>query len=544
MATKVAYQARESAKSESRAGAWGVAARELDHPGYLEGSYNGPPSSRVPPPRRFRVQIFGSLGITSLRCFAVVAILLATFSASAQVTFTATELLGRPTGTSVTINIVPGAVVEYYFEYGTVSGALVQQLPTSGFETSQLDVPIEFVIDGLTADTRYYYRMVYREPGDTTWIYRPEFTFHTVRPPGSSFKFLVQADSHMMGITFGQPAFFDNTLANEAAEGADFILDLGDTLAGDETSNHADAVANNVYLRSYFDQVAHSTPLFMVLGNHEGESGWIKDDNPPNNYAIWSTNARKTYYPNPFPDGYYTGSSVVHPWINGDGLRHNYYAWEWGDVLLVTLDPYWYASGFAPSNIWDWSLGQVQYEWLVETLRNSSAHYKFVFTHQVISDQRVGRGGISWISGEWAADSATFAANRPGWAYNISIHDLMVENGVQILFHAHDHFYALEELEGVKYLLIPHPSRSNNGNATNYPLASTLIGSGGHIRVSVTPAEATVEYVGSEPRQPTNGDVVHSFTASPVPEPGFTTLFAADVAFLLVIDRRRTCKRP
>jgi RNA polymerase sigma factor (sigma-70 family) len=34
------------------------------------------------------------------------------------------------------------------------------------------------------------------------------------------------------------------------------------------------------------------------------------------------------------------------------------------------------------------------------------------------------------MGGEWSADSATFAANRPGWAYDISIHDLMVENDV------------------------------------------------------------------------------------------------------------------
>ena len=38
------------------------------------------------------------------------------------ITFTAEEFLGKPTDTSVTINIVPDATIEYYYEYGTSAG--------------------------------------------------------------------------------------------------------------------------------------------------------------------------------------------------------------------------------------------------------------------------------------------------------------------------------------------------------------------------------------------------------------------------------------
>ena len=38
------------------------------------------------------------------------------------ITFTAEELLGKPTDTSVTVNIVPAATIEYYYEYGTSQG--------------------------------------------------------------------------------------------------------------------------------------------------------------------------------------------------------------------------------------------------------------------------------------------------------------------------------------------------------------------------------------------------------------------------------------
>ena len=37
-------------------------------------------------------------------------------------TFAGGELLGKPTDTSITINIVPNAAIEYYYEYGTESG--------------------------------------------------------------------------------------------------------------------------------------------------------------------------------------------------------------------------------------------------------------------------------------------------------------------------------------------------------------------------------------------------------------------------------------
>ena len=40
--------------------------------------------------------------------------------AATAITFTAEELLGRPTDTSITINIVPASTIEYHYQYGTV----------------------------------------------------------------------------------------------------------------------------------------------------------------------------------------------------------------------------------------------------------------------------------------------------------------------------------------------------------------------------------------------------------------------------------------
>ena len=36
--------------------------------------------------------------------------------------FVATEILGRPTATSITVNVVPAVAMDFYYEYGAASG--------------------------------------------------------------------------------------------------------------------------------------------------------------------------------------------------------------------------------------------------------------------------------------------------------------------------------------------------------------------------------------------------------------------------------------
>src|SRR5512136_1283804 len=72
------------------------------------------------------------------------------------VTFSATELLGRPTDSSITVNIVPSTNGQVYFEYGTATGVYTGQTNTV---TLTSGTPTEVVIQGLTPNARYYYRM-------------------------------------------------------------------------------------------------------------------------------------------------------------------------------------------------------------------------------------------------------------------------------------------------------------------------------------------------------------------------------------------------
>lgn len=110
------------------------------------------------------------------------------------VQFTGSEYLGRPTDNSIVVNVVANTALQAYFEYGTSSGNYTMQ--TSTVSASAND-PLEAVMDGLTVDTRYYYRMVYSQNGGSTWTTRDEHTFQTQRPQGATYKFTITSDSHI-----------------------------------------------------------------------------------------------------------------------------------------------------------------------------------------------------------------------------------------------------------------------------------------------------------------------------------------------------------
>ena len=137
------------------------------------------------------------------------------------------------------------------------------------------------------------------------------------------------------------------------------------------------------------------------------------------NLVVWSTLFRKQYFPNPQPDGFFTGPETEDEFV---GFRQNYYAWHWSDALIVVLNPYTYTQrkGGKKTDSWDWTLGEQQYHWLRQTISNSNAAYKFVFCHQLIGGDPQGRGGIEWVpfyemgghnsNGTWGFDQS-----RPAW---------------------------------------------------------------------------------------------------------------------------------
>ena len=232
---------------------------------------------------------------------------------AAVITFTGEELLGRPTDTSITVNVVPDTDIELYYEYGTTSGVYTDQ--TSN-ETVTGGEPHDTVISGLLPDTLYYYRMQYRTSGDP-WVARAEHSFHTQRAPGSSFTFTVTSDGHV-NIILGNATTWSNTLNDVAADNPDFEIDLGDTVAMDDVNSATEA--DDVYkdVLPFFNDISASTPIFLVPGNHEQQEGWHLYAPYESSLPVISTNAQKKYFLNPVPDSFYSGDTDPYSYLEQD----------------------------------------------------------------------------------------------------------------------------------------------------------------------------------------------------------------------------------
>lgn len=406
-------------------------------------------------------------------------------------------VLGRPTDASITASILFHSGEEYYIEYGTSPGLYTVSTP---LVVNVPGAPDEVDLNGLVPDTRYYYRLQYRPVGTTPFTATPEYTFHTQRAPGSAFTFTVEADEHLYDQK-GVESLYRITLANQALDQPDLMLSLGDIFGDDHepftiTSGALDTLHANY--RPLLGAITHSIPFYVCLGNHEGENDYYLAQNPPNNLAVWGTLWRKFYYPNPYPNGFYSGNTTVEPWAIGE--PENYYAWSWGDALFVVLDVYRDQNDTtAMPGGWNWSLGWPQYEWLRNTLQASTAPHKFVFAHHVRGWDRGGIGPAHYFEwGGYAGNGTTFSFpnKRQGW--DMPIQQLFETYGVDIFFQGHDHLFAREELNGVVYQEVPMPSDSTYtlgmvANADAYT-ADTLEGSG-HLRVNVTPQCITVDFV-------------------------------------------------
>lgn len=436
------------------------------------------------------------------------------------------EMLGRPTDSSITVQAFFDANVEARIQYGTSSGVYAQATPWQSFTAN---APTEITVDGLQPNTAYFYRLCYRAPGNPQVTNRPEFTFHTQRPANASFTFVVQADPHMDDQS--DTALYRLCLKNQGQDQPDFMIDLGDFLMTDKLKNAANVIPHDTIpyrchlLRKHYETISPSVPLFIALGNHEGEAGWNLNGTA-NNIAVWNTEERKKYFLNPAPGPFYSGDTTVHPFV---GQRENYYAWTWGDALFVVLDPYWYTSP-KPDSLhgWRWTLGKTQYDWLRTTLENSSSTFKFVFAHQIIGGDPDGRGGVEFADRyEWGGKNLDgtpgFATERPGWYKPIK--DLLTENRVTIFFHGHDHFFGKQEKDCLIYQETPQPSHPNFTSvsyAADYGYVSgQILPNSGHLRVHVGPAGVQVEYVRAYLPQNENAlrhnkDVSASYAIGPV----------------------------
>ncbi len=428
-------------------------------------------------------------------------------------------ILTRPTTTAVTLSILAYKDTDAVIAYGTEKGHYSRK---TGILALGKGVPAEMVLPSLAPNTQYFYRLNRRDPGAADFIEGEECTFHTARPAGSDFVFAVQADSHLDENCNSE--VYARTLANVADARPDFFVDLGDTFMTDKhRPNFRDAARQYLAQRYYFGLVCKSAPMFMALGNHDGEAGW-QSGGAADSMSGWSIGMRKKCFPNPVPDSFYSGNKAS---VGNMGLLQDYYAWEWGDALFVVLDPFWYTrtSPTQDGDGWAWSLGADQYTWLKQTLERSRVRFKFVFIHHLVGGSTPeARGGAEAAKYfEWGGSDLKgnflFGEKRPGW--EMPIHALLVQNKVNIVFHGHDHLFAKQELDGVVYQLVPQPGSrrfDNTRSATDYGYVhGDILSAPGMMRVAISKDKATVDYIrtylpAEERDGRNNGQVGHSYT--------------------------------
>lgn len=433
-----------------------------------------------------------------------------------------TILLARPTDRSVAVSILCPAEREGHVEFGPAPGPLARRTPARRFPAAE---PVTIVLDGLTPGARHQYRFVSRDAAGTEAA-SPVHLFTTARPPGAPFVFTVQADSHLdLGVDTGA---YRKSVLNAVAAGTDFHVDLGDTFMTDKYLRPEDARPHYLAQRHYLGLVGRVAPVFMVLGNHDGEQR-ARSGSGLDPMASWSNTMRRAHFPNPVPDAFYSGNAAPVP---GLGLIENYYAWEWGDALFIALDQYWTSARVRSADEnWGRTLGREQYDWLRRTLAGSRARYTFVFIHHLVGGEtREGRGGaeashfFEW-GGRELDGRETFATRRAGW--EAPIHDLLVRRGGGVaVFHGHDHLYAHQERDGIVYQLVPQPGHSRfdqTRSAAEYGYKSGVIqGAAGILRIAVGPERAVSEYVraypdAAESATRRSGSVSHRWELPPRP---------------------------
>ncbi|MEI8244300.1 MAG: metallophosphoesterase [Lentisphaerota bacterium] len=426
-------------------------------------------------------------------------------------------VLGCPTDTSVVLNVLSEENSDGFCEYGIASANYIRKTETVEFTAGK---PVDIVLNQLPPDKQCFYRLRYRKHGGNTFAEGTEHSFHTQRSPGSAFIFEIQGDSHPERAHQFNSELYARTLRGAAADHPDFYITIGDDFSVDTLGTvNADTVYRRYLVqRPFLGLLGHSAPLFLVNGNHE-QAAACNLDGTPDNVAVWAQNSRNRLFPQPEPDGFYTGDSQTVKFI---GRLRDYYAWTWGDALFIVIDPYWHSSkpvdnvfngGKKNRDMWAITLGNEQYKWLKQTLESSKSKYKFVFTHHVLG---TGRGGIENAGlFEWGGNNIKgdreFEQKRPGW--ELPIHQLMAKNRVTIFFQGHDHIFARQQLDGVVYQTLAETADPNYAlyNKAAYRSGDILPNSG-RVRVTVASDKVTVEYIrswlpGDETEQHKNGEI-------------------------------------
>jgi hypothetical protein len=228
---------------------------------------------------------------------------------------------------------------------------------------------------------------------------------------------------------------------------------------------------------------------FPVIGNWDGENGDYTEEEIQR-----SREQRLWCVPGPTPTTYPQGGSE----------HQDYYAFTWGDALFVVLNVMTYTPtshllSTYPGVADDWTLGDAQLAWLMDTLQQATSRWRFLMIHHAVggaagteADSAYGRGG----------GQAAYVGEQA------LVHQLMLDYGVQIFFYGHDHVFTDIVVDDIHYTL-PGSAGAPWKFSTYETGYLEYWEDSGYARVHVTADETTVDFVGMEDQ------LLYSYVAEP-----------------------------
>lgn len=379
-----------------------------------------------------------------------------------------TSKLVRTSANSVSINVTSTSAGKAYIEYGYAKTKYSGKTATLNLIKAAATT---FTIDGLKAETKFYYRVRYALGTKTTFSALAQASATTPKV-SEEYVFAVQADPHMDQAS--SESVYSSTISQIVKANPAFLMDLGDIFMTDKLQDKSDASIRQryTYMKSFYDKL-NGIPLYFTLGNHDGELGYSKFN---------TKSYRKEYFPEQ------TGDLA-------------YYSFTSPGALHIVLDIFTYTTSSPKDDGWQWTLGKTQYDWLKSTLENSTAQHKFVYVHHLLYGNAQSRGGVEIAKfNEWGGKnrdgSEGFAANRPGWAK--PVHQLLVENGVDFVLKGHDHLYVKQELDGIIYQTLPQPSHPGDkvNSAAEYGyLSGKVVGGSGFLKLTTNSNSIKVDFI-------------------------------------------------
>jgi len=379
------------------------------------------------------------------------------------------KVVGTTTSSSFSIAVMATSAVKAYVEYGYSKGVVAGKTSTYSISKGSSQ---NISILNLKANSLVYYKVKYAVGASKVYSSLTQMSIKTIPAQVfSSNTFAIQADPHMDENS--SAAVYEGTLNQIVAATPAFLMDLGDIFMVDKLADKSEAnIRSRFELMKGFYQKLGNLPLKICLGNHDGELGYSKFN---------TKNYRKEYFPEQ------TGELA-------------YYSFTGPDQLHVVLDPFTYTIKNPTANGWEWTLGKTQYDWLVETLKNSKEKHKFIYIHHLLVGDPQSRGGVEIaMKNEWGGKNNDgtygFGTNRPGWGK--PIHQLLLDYKVGFVFKGHDHLYVKQELDGVIYQTVPQPSHPGEKiDVTQYGYISGKgVGGSGFLKVSTSGNTAQVDFI-------------------------------------------------